>query len=260
VRLSIGGTVYDPADPIGKMFFNILATFAEFEVDLLRMRTREGMAIARANGKLRGKPPKLSTRQRVHVLSLARTGDHTIAENAELFSVSRATIYREIAQPARTRSDRRRIHPESAMPDMHRVALRHDTAIPSRLRALSHGSLRATRSQSHRTRYCWTFQPRVRRRGHASQRRRAGGYRRRRQHEPRFAGSDREHARVAASAFFEGFPGSDGHSIFIHVTADGGVSIPLGDPAASSANRSGRERERFYARAHDLPHRSVART
>ena len=98
VRLSIGGTVYDPADPIGKMFFNILATFAEFEVDLLRMRTREGMAIARANGKLRGKPPKLSARQRVHVLSLVRTGNHTIAELAELFSVSRATIYREIAR------------------------------------------------------------------------------------------------------------------------------------------------------------------
>ena len=37
------------------MFFNILATFAEFEVDLLRMRTREGMAVARAKGKLRGK-------------------------------------------------------------------------------------------------------------------------------------------------------------------------------------------------------------
>jgi hypothetical protein len=31
VRLSIGGTVYDPTDPMGKMFFNILATFAEFE-------------------------------------------------------------------------------------------------------------------------------------------------------------------------------------------------------------------------------------
>jgi len=31
VRLSLGGTIYDPADPMGKMFFNILATFAEFE-------------------------------------------------------------------------------------------------------------------------------------------------------------------------------------------------------------------------------------
>jgi DNA invertase Pin-like site-specific DNA recombinase len=50
VRLSLGGTIYDPADPMGKMFFTILATFAEFEVDLLRMRTREGMAVARAKG------------------------------------------------------------------------------------------------------------------------------------------------------------------------------------------------------------------
>jgi DNA invertase Pin-like site-specific DNA recombinase len=98
VRLSIGGTVYDPADPMGKMFFNILATFAEFEVDLLRMRTREGMAIARANGKLKSKQPKLITRQRAHVLILVRAGHHTIAELAELFSVSRATIYREIAR------------------------------------------------------------------------------------------------------------------------------------------------------------------
>jgi DNA invertase Pin-like site-specific DNA recombinase len=40
---------------MGKMFFNILVAFAEFEVDLLRMRTREGMAVARAKGKLRGK-------------------------------------------------------------------------------------------------------------------------------------------------------------------------------------------------------------
>jgi DNA invertase Pin-like site-specific DNA recombinase len=98
VRLSIGGTVYDPANPMGKMFFNILATFAEFEVDLLRMRTREGMAIARGNGKLKGKQPKLSTRQRVHVLQLVQAGNHTVTELAELFGVSRTTIYREIAR------------------------------------------------------------------------------------------------------------------------------------------------------------------
>jgi DNA invertase Pin-like site-specific DNA recombinase len=55
IKLSLGGQVYDPTDPMGKMFFNILATFAEFEVDLLRMRTREGMAVARAKGRLRGK-------------------------------------------------------------------------------------------------------------------------------------------------------------------------------------------------------------
>jgi DNA invertase Pin-like site-specific DNA recombinase len=96
VRLSLGGSVYDPNDPMGKCFFNILATFAEFEVDLLRMRTREGMAIARANGRLKGKAPKLSRTQRAVLIKLHGAGDHTIAELAELFSVSRATVYREI--------------------------------------------------------------------------------------------------------------------------------------------------------------------
>jgi DNA invertase Pin-like site-specific DNA recombinase len=98
VRLSLGGSVYDPSDPMGKCFFNILATFAEFEVDLLRMRTREGMAIARAKGRLKGKAPKLSPTKRTVLLKLHGAGEHSIAELAELFSVSRATVYREIAR------------------------------------------------------------------------------------------------------------------------------------------------------------------
>jgi DNA invertase Pin-like site-specific DNA recombinase len=94
VRLSLGGTIYDPTDPMGKMFFNILATFAEFEVDLLRLRTREGMAIARAKGKLRGKQPKLTTRQQRELVRMHDTGEYSIAELGELFTVSRATVYR----------------------------------------------------------------------------------------------------------------------------------------------------------------------
>ena len=94
IRLSLGGTIYDPTDPMGKMFFNILATFAEFEVDLLRMRTREGMAVARAKGRLKGKQPKLSARQQARLVQLHEAGEHKIAELAELFSVSRPTVYR----------------------------------------------------------------------------------------------------------------------------------------------------------------------
>jgi DNA invertase Pin-like site-specific DNA recombinase len=101
VRLSLGGSIYDPTDPMGKMFFNVLATFAEFEVDLLRMRTREGMAVARARGKLRGKPPKLSARQQAHLVQLHGAGEHSIADLAEMFSVSRPTVYRALER-ART--------------------------------------------------------------------------------------------------------------------------------------------------------------
>ena len=105
IRLSLGGQVYDPADPMGKMFFNILATFAEFEVDLLRMRTREGMAVARAKGRLRGRQPKLSAKQQAELRRMHASGDYSIADLAELFIVSRPTVYltlqRSPASPAR---------------------------------------------------------------------------------------------------------------------------------------------------------------
>jgi len=97
VRLALGSSVYDPADPMGKMFFNILATFAEFEADLIRLRTREGMAIARARGKLRGKQPKLSDKQRRELRRMYDTGEYSISDLADLFSVSRPTVYRTLA-------------------------------------------------------------------------------------------------------------------------------------------------------------------
>ena len=93
--------------PMGKMFFNILATFAEFEVDLLRLRTREGMAVARAKGKLRGRQPKLSTAQQAHLVKLPASGEHSIAELAELFSVSRPTVYRVLERRSRLREEGR---------------------------------------------------------------------------------------------------------------------------------------------------------
>lgn len=98
VRLALGSSVYDPTDPMGKMFFNILATFAEFEGDLIRMRTREGMAVARAKGKLRGKQPKLSDRQQKELRRMHDTGDYSISDLAELFTVSRPTIYRTLVR------------------------------------------------------------------------------------------------------------------------------------------------------------------
>ena len=75
VKLSLGGTIYDPHDPTGKMFFNILAIFAEFEVDLLRLRTREGMAVARSKGRLKGKAPKLTRHQHTYLLELHTAGE-----------------------------------------------------------------------------------------------------------------------------------------------------------------------------------------
>lgn len=96
VKLALGASLYDPADPMGKMFFNILATFAEFESDLIRMRTREGMAIAKAKGKLRGKQPKLSDKQQKELCLMHATGEYSISDLSEVFAVSRQTVYRTL--------------------------------------------------------------------------------------------------------------------------------------------------------------------
>jgi DNA invertase Pin-like site-specific DNA recombinase len=101
VTLALGQSRYDPADPMGKMFFNILATFAEFEADLIRLRTREGMKIARAKGRLRGKQPKLSDKQQKELGRMHGTGQYTISDLAELFTISRPTVYRTLLRSAR---------------------------------------------------------------------------------------------------------------------------------------------------------------
>lgn len=94
--LQVGHSIYDRRDPMGSMFFNILATFAEFELDLIRARTREGMAIAKAKGKLKGKPPKLSALQQRELIRLHAAGEHSISDLAAIFTVSRPTIYRTL--------------------------------------------------------------------------------------------------------------------------------------------------------------------
>src|SRR6476619_2639969 len=82
--------------PGGRLLFNVLAMVAEFEADLIRMRTREGMAVARAKGHLKGKQPKLTVNQARHLVELADLGTYNTAELAELFSVGRSTIYRTL--------------------------------------------------------------------------------------------------------------------------------------------------------------------
>ncbi len=77
VKLQLGSTVNDPTDPIGRLLFTALSMVAEFEADLNRMRTREGMAVAKA--KARG-----------------QAGEHTPGELAELFQVGRSTVHRTI--------------------------------------------------------------------------------------------------------------------------------------------------------------------
>lgn len=70
---------------------------AEFESDLIRLRTVEGMKVAKAEGQLKGKQPKLSRKQEAHLVSLVHSGEYSTLEVAELFGVGRSTASRAAA-------------------------------------------------------------------------------------------------------------------------------------------------------------------
>ncbi|WP_277751223.1 helix-turn-helix domain-containing protein [Granulicella sibirica] len=57
--------------------------------------------IARAKGRLRGKQPKLSDKQQKELSRMHGTGQYTISDLAELFSISRPTVYRTLLRSAR---------------------------------------------------------------------------------------------------------------------------------------------------------------
>ena len=44
VKLSLGGSRHDPTDPVGRLLFNVLAMVAEFESDLIRLRTQRSLS------------------------------------------------------------------------------------------------------------------------------------------------------------------------------------------------------------------------
>jgi DNA invertase Pin-like site-specific DNA recombinase len=96
VKLNFNGTAYDPNDPIGKLVFHMLAMMAEFESDLIRMRTREGMKLAKKRGRLKGKQPKLSSKQMEHLVLLYNEGNHSVKDLCDLFGIGKSTIYRSL--------------------------------------------------------------------------------------------------------------------------------------------------------------------
>ena len=70
-------------------------------------RTKEGMRIAKAKGRLRGKQPKLNPRQEAHLVALLKSGEYSTAELGDLFGVARSTVYRAIGrEAARQRAER----------------------------------------------------------------------------------------------------------------------------------------------------------
>ena len=84
----------------GRLFFSFMGALAEFERDLIRERTHAGLAAARARGRVGGRPSVMDAKKVERARKLYASRDHTVAEIAEMFKVSPATIYRHLGDRA----------------------------------------------------------------------------------------------------------------------------------------------------------------
>ncbi|MEM5330372.1 recombinase family protein [Paraburkholderia sp. JHI2823] len=89
--LALGGM--DLTSAAGKMTMGVLGAVAEFERDLLIERTHAGLARARAEGKVMGRPRALDDQKRDAVLARL-AGGASIAAVARDFGISRPTVSR----------------------------------------------------------------------------------------------------------------------------------------------------------------------
>jgi DNA invertase Pin-like site-specific DNA recombinase len=104
VNLVVLDQQIDTTTPTGKLVFHVLAAIAEFERDLIRERTMDGLAVAQAHGRKGGSKPKLTPSQIRRAREMFEetkddgTHRYTMEEIAGTFKVSRPTVYRALGR------------------------------------------------------------------------------------------------------------------------------------------------------------------
>ena len=87
----------DTSGPAGRMMMQMLGSFAEFEREMIRERTRAGLREAREKGRIPGRKPRITAEQKKEIVEAIASGRKSAAEMARLFNVHRGTISRFVS-------------------------------------------------------------------------------------------------------------------------------------------------------------------
>lgn len=93
VELKVTEQGIDTSTIEGRAMFGMLAVLAELQRELIVANTRDGLDAARARGRVGGRPPRLSKDQAALAQQLYDQRDKTVQQIADLFGVSRGTMY-----------------------------------------------------------------------------------------------------------------------------------------------------------------------
>jgi len=90
----------DTTTPSGMLIFHVFGAIAEFEKSLIQERTAAGLKMARARGRLGGRPKALDKKQVAVAESLYEDGKTSVSQICKTLGISRATFYRNISLKA----------------------------------------------------------------------------------------------------------------------------------------------------------------
>ena len=90
----------DTTTPSGKLIFHVFGAISEFERSLIRERTAAGLKVARARGRLGGRPKVLDQEKITIAQSLYDDGKTTVDKICSTLGISRATFYRNVSRKA----------------------------------------------------------------------------------------------------------------------------------------------------------------
>ncbi len=107
--LSAQGADIDTTTATGKLVFGIFAALAEFERELIRERTRAGLAAARARGRKGGRRFALTKAQVRWVQAAMGKKETQVSELCEELGVTRVTLYRYVGPDGTLRDHGRRV-------------------------------------------------------------------------------------------------------------------------------------------------------
>ena len=91
----------DTATAEGRAMFGMLSVLAELQRELIIANTRDGLAAARARGRVGGRRPRLTPEQAALAQELYDKREKTVQQIADLFGVPRSTVYGHLNREGR---------------------------------------------------------------------------------------------------------------------------------------------------------------